>query len=327
MRAAVIGKPGGPEVFEIKDIDEPTIGPEDVLVNVKATALNRADLLQRRGRYPAPLGIRDDVHGLEMAGIIAETGANTDGVAIGDRVFGLLGGGGYAEKVVTHHRMVSKIPDNMDFVQAAAVPEVFITAYDALFNHCNLTMGESVLIHAAGSGVGTAAIQLANQIGATTFGTAGSKEKILKASDLGLTLGINYHEEDFAEILKTQTNGKGVNAILDVVGSPYLANNLASLALKGRIVIVGTMGGANPEINLGVIMQKRLRLHGTVLRARPLEEKISLNRQFEQYVLPLLANGRLKAIVDTVFSLQEVSEAHKYMESNANFGKIVLTIE
>jgi putative PIG3 family NAD(P)H quinone oxidoreductase len=327
MRAAVISKPGGPEVFEIKSIDDPTIGPEDVLVNVKATALNRADLLQRRGRYPAPIGIRGDVPGLEMAGVIAETGTNTEGIAVGDRVFGLLGGGGYAEKVVTHHRMVAKIPDNMDFVQAAAVPEVFITAYDALFNHCNLTMGESVLIHAAGSGVGTAAIQLANQIGATTFGTAGSKDKILKALDLGLTLGINYHEEDFAEILETQTNGKGVNVILDVVGSPYLANNLASLALKGRIVIVGTMGGANPEINLGVIMQKRLRLHGTVLRSRPLEEKISLNKQFEQYVLPLLANGRLKAIVDTVFSLQEVSEAHKYMESNANFGKIVLTLE
>ncbi|SVD05987.1 uncharacterized protein METZ01_LOCUS358841, partial [marine metagenome] len=232
MRAAVISKPGGPEVFEIKSIDDPTIGPEDVLVNVKATALNRADLLQRRGRYPAPIGIRGDVPGLEMAGVIAETGTNTEGIAVGDRVFGLLGGGGYAEKVVTHHRMVAKIPDNMDFVQAAAVPEVFITAYDALFNHCNLTMGESVLIHAAGSGVGTAAIQLANQIGATTFGTAGSKDKILKALDLGLTLGINYHEEDFAEILEAQTNGKGVNVILDVVGSPYLANNLASLALK-----------------------------------------------------------------------------------------------
>jgi NADPH2:quinone reductase len=326
MLAAVITEPGGPEVFRIQEVEDPVPGPEDVLVDVRATALNRADLLQRRGRYHALPGTRQDVPGLEMAGVVAAIGERVDTVAPGDRVFGLLGGGGYAQRVVTHHRMTAHIPSNLDFVDAAAVPEVFMTAYDALFNHCNLALGESTLIHAAGSGVGSAAIQLAHQSGATTFGTAGSPEKLARAAALGLDVGINYHDEDFAQVVKERTIGQGVDVVLDVIGAPYWERNLASLGIKGRMVLVGTLGGAALEINLGVIMGKRLRIQGTVLRARPLEEKIGLTQQFRRHVLPLLADGRIRPVVDRVFPLEGVAEAHRYMESNANFGKIVLTL-
>ncbi len=327
MRAAVVSEPGGPEVFRIQDIEEPTPGPEEALVDVKATALNRADLLQRRGRYPGPPGTRDDVPGLEMAGVVAAVGERVVGVSVGDRVFALLNGGGYGERVVAHHRTLARIPDNLSFTDAASIPEVFLTAYDALFNHCNLSMGESALIHAAGSGVGTAAIQLARYVGAATYGTVGSAEKLAKAADLGLDVGINYNEQDFAEIVRDRSGGRGVDVILDVIGAPYWDRNIASLAVKGRMVIVGTMGGANHEVNIGALMPKRLRVHGTVLRARPLEEKIALNQQFIRHVLPLLADGRIRPVVDTIYPLEEVSEAHRYMESNANFGKIALTME
>ena len=247
MRAAVVSEPGGPEVFRIQDIEEPTPGPEEALVDVKATALNRADLLQRRGRYPGPPGTRDDVPGLEMAGVVAAVGERVDTVAVGDRVFALLNGGGYGERVVAHHRTLARIPANLSFTDAASIPEVFLTAYDALFNHCNLSMGESALIHAAGSGVGTAAIQLARYAGATTYGTVGSAEKLAKAADLGLDVGINYNEQDFAEVVRDRSGGRGVDVILDVIGAPYWDRNIASLALKGRMVIVGTMGGAHPR--------------------------------------------------------------------------------
>ena len=327
MRAAVISEPGGPEVFRIQDIEEPTPGPAEVLVDVKATALNRADLLQRRGRYPGPVGTRDDLPGLEMAGVVAATGERVVGVGVGDRVFALLNGGGYGERVVTHHRMTAPIPENLSFTEAASVPEVFLTAYDALFNHCDLVMGESTLIHAAGSGVGTAAIQLARHVGATTYGTVGSAGKLAKAADLGLDVGINYNEQDFAEVIRERSGGRGVDVILDVIGAPYWDRNIASLAVKGRMVIVGTMAGATHEVNIGALMGKRLRVHGTVLRARPVEEKIALNQQFVRNVLPLLADGRIRPVVDSVYPLEEVAEAHRYMESNANFGKIVLTME
>ncbi len=327
MRAAVVSEPGGPEVFRIQEIEEPTPGPAEVLVDVRATALNRADLLQRRGRYPGPVGTRDDLPGLEMAGVVAAAGERVVGVGVGDRVFALLNGGGYGERVVTHHRMTAPIPDNLSFTEAASVPEVFLTAYDALFNHCDLVMGESALIHAAGSGVGTAAIQLARHAGATTYGTVGSAGKLEKAAGLGLDVGINYNEQDFAEVIRDRSGGRGVDVILDVIGAPYWDRNIASLALKGRMVIVGTMAGATHEVNIGALMGKRLRVHGTVLRARPIEEKIALNQQFVRHVLPLLADGRIRPVVDSVFPLEEVAEAHRYMESNANFGKIVLSME
>ena len=259
--------------------------------------------------------------------MVLEAGPNVTELSKGDRVFGLLGGGGYASRVVTHTRMAMRIPDNLDFVQAAAVPEVFFTAYDALFNHCELSMGESVLIHAAGSGVGTAAVQLAHNAGAYVFGTAGSDDKLRGAAELGMDVGINYREQDFGEVVREHTGGAGVDVLLDVIGADYWDRNLASLAQRGRLVLVGTMSGGSVDADLRPMMFKRLRVHGTVLRSRPIEEKIAVTNQIKRHVLPLIASGAIKPVVDKVFPLSEADEAHRYMESNANFGKIILAVE
>lgn len=327
MRAVVITEPGSPEVLKIQEVPDPVPGPDDVLVDVKASALNRADTLQRQGGYPAPPGSPDDIPGLEFSGVVLDTGAHVTDLAEGDRVFGLLGGGGYASRVVTHSRMAMRIPDELDFVQAAAVPEVFFTAYDALFNHCELAMGESVLIHAAGSGVGTAAVQLAHNTGSIVFGTAGSEDKLQRAAELGMDVGINYRDQDFAQVVRQHTGGAGVNALLDVIGADYWERNLASMALRGRMVLVGTMGGGGVEADLRPLMFKRLRITGTVLRSRPIEEKIAVTNQIKRHVLPLIASGAIKPVVDTVFPLAEAAEAHRHMESNANFGKIILSVD
>ena len=327
MRAAVITEPGGPEVLKVRELPDPVPGPDDVLVDIKASALNRADTLQRQGGYPAPPGSPDDIPGLEFSGVVLEAGANVADLSPGDRVFGLLGGGGYASRVVTHSRMAMRIPDNLDFVQAAAVPEVFFTAYDALFNHCEMSMGESVLVHAAGSGVGTAAVQLAHNAGTYVFGTAGSADKLQGAKDLGMDVGINYREQDFSQVVREHTGGAGVDVLLDVIGADYWDRNLASLALRGRLVLVGTMGGGAVQVNLGPVMFKRLRVNGTVLRSRPIEEKIALTNQIKRHVLPLIASGAIKPVVDSVYPLEDAAGAHRYMESNANFGKIILSME
>jgi len=327
MRAAVITEPGGPDVLKVMEVDDPVPGPEDILVDVKASALNRADMLQRQGAYPAPFGSPSEIPGLEFSGVVLEVGDRVDSLKEGDRVFGLLGGGGYASRTITHHRMAVKIPAGWDFVQAAATPEVYLTAYDALFNRGNLQMGESVLIHAAGSGVGTAAVQLAHQAGAFVFGTAGSAEKLAGATDLGMNVGINYHEQDFAEVIKEVTSGAGVDVLIDFIGAPYWDKNIASLAVLGRLVEVGLMGGTKMEVDLRPLMAKRLQVCGTGLRGRTLGEKLEVTAQFRRHVLPHLTSGSMKPIVDRTFPLEEVAEAHKYMETNANFGKIVLTID
>ncbi|MDA0351160.1 MAG: NAD(P)H-quinone oxidoreductase [Chloroflexi bacterium] len=324
MQAAVITEPGGPEVFAIQEVADPTFGPEDALVSVHATALNRADLLQRMGRYSGPVGTRDDIPGLEMAGIVEAVGDRVSAWKPGDRVMALLGGGGYASKVAVHERLLMPVPPNIELDDAASIPEVFLTAYDALFVQCELAMGERVLIHAAGSGVGTAGIQLAAAQGCRVFGTAGSDDKLERAAELGLNVGINYHDADFADVITERTEGAGVQVVLDVIGAQYWEQNLRSLAVRGRMVIVGTMGGAKLEVNLGALMGKRLRVHGTVLRARPLEEKAALTQQFVARVLPLFQNETVSPVVDRVFPLVEVADAHRYMETNANFGKIVL---
>jgi len=328
MRAAVITSPGGPEVFAIQEVPDPSIGPDEVLVAVKASALNRADLLQRRGRYNGPPGTRDDIPGLEMAGVIESVGDRVTGWKPGDRVMALLGGMGYASKIAVHERMLMPIPPDLSFEEAASIPEVFLTAYDALFLQCELSMGEAVLVHAAGSGVGTAGIQMAAAQGCRVFGTAGSQDKIDRATELGLDVGINYREQDFAEVIKEQTGGAGVDVILDVIGAPYWDQNLASLALKGRMVIVGSMGGNTVEkMSIGAISAKRASIRGTLLRGRPLEEKATLVQSFVHRVLPMFVDGTVKPVIETVFPLDQVSAAHELMESNANFGKIVLKID
>ena len=326
MRAAVVTEPGGPEVFKVVERDDPVPGADEVLVDVKASALNRADLAQRRGGYPAPAGIAPDIPGLEMAGVVIGVGERVTSVKEGQRVFGLIGGGGYATRVATHERMAMSIPEGMSYEEAASIPEVFFTAYDALFSHCELVMGESALIHAAGSGIGIAAIQLAVNAGAFTYATASSAEKLGKAAAIGLDVGINYKEEDFAEVIKERTSGRGVDVVLDVIGAPYWERNLNSMAVRGRLVMVGSLGGSKLETDLWLLGPKRLRVHGTALRSRPIEEKIVLTQQIAVRVVPLFESGALKPVIDRVFPLEEVSEAHAYMEDNANFGKIVLSM-
>ncbi len=326
MRAVVISKPGGPEVLQLVGKPDPIPGPQQALIDVRAIGVNRGDLAQRQGTYPAAPGELADVPGLEVAGTVRAVGSGAESFRPGDRVFALLAGGGYAERAVVHEQMLLPIPDNLDFVQAAALPEVFYTAYDALFNQAGLMANQSVLIHAVGSGVGTAALQLARQLGATTYGTAGSDEKLVKAKELGLDTGINYRREDFQKVIQTKTGGQGVNVILDLVGASYWEQNLHSLSTLGRMVLIGVVSGVDVQLKLSQIMSKRLRIFGTVLRSRPLEEKIILTLQFKTQVLPLLTGGQVKPVVDRVFSLERVAEAHAYMEANLNFGKVVLTL-
>ncbi len=325
MKAIVIKEYGGPEVLELRNVSQPVGGPEDVVVAVKAVALNRADLLQRMGLYPQP-GPKPDVEipGLEFAGEVAEVGSRSQGFTVGDRVMGILSGGGYAERVVVNHRLLTRVPDVLSWREAAAVPEAFVTAHDAL-SQCRLIVGESVLIHAVGSGVGVAAVQIASIMGASPLmGTAGSPSKLAAAHDLGLEGGIVYKNQDFVAETKSATSGRGADVVVDFIGAAYLARNLEVLALKGRMIVIGMLGGIKAELNLATMLAKRLEIRGTLLRSRSLEEKAAALRAFEKSVLPSLASGRIQPVVDRVFPIDEVSEAHRYMETNANFGKIVL---
>ncbi len=326
MKAIVLAEYGGPEVLVLREIPDPLPGPEDLLVRIRATALNRADLMQRRGFYPQP-GPKPEfeIPGLEFAGEVIAAGSRTEGFAAGDRVMGLLTGGGYAEKVALHHRLVSRIPATVSFEEAAALPEAFITAHDALLQ-CALVCGESVLVHAVGSGVGTAAIQVARVMGATPLiGTAGSTEKLAQAAPLGLDVGINYKTENFADRAREITGGRGVDVLVDFIGASYLGPNIDALAEKGRMVVVGLMGGFSAELPMNALLQKRLSIRGTLLRARPLEEKAAATRAFEKSVMPHVTTGAIRPVIDSVYPLEQVAEAHRRMESNANFGKIVLT--
>jgi putative PIG3 family NAD(P)H quinone oxidoreductase len=327
MKAVVITKPGGPEVLQLQDVPEPVPGPEDLLVRVRATALNRADILQRMGGYPQP-GPKPplDIPGMEYAGEVLAAGARVEGFSPGDRVMGLLVGGGYAEQIVTHFRLAMKVPANLSWEEAGATPEVYITAHDALLQ-CGLVAGETVLIHAAGSGVGVAAAQIAKMLGASlVIGTAGSAEKLAQAATLGLDVGVNYREQDFAEEVLKATGGRGVDVILDVIGADYWDRNMKSLAQKGRMVLVGLMGGNSTNANIGVLLQKRASVRGTTLRGRPIEEKGLATRAFEKSVLPHIASGRIKVVVDRVYPLAEAAAAHEYMGANQNFGKVVLRV-
>ena len=264
--------------------------------------------------------------GLEFAGEVEAIGARVTGCKVGSRVMGLLPGESYAEKIVTWERLTLPIPHEMSFVEAASIPEVFLTAYDALLLQARLEAGEAVLIHGAGSGVGTAAVQIARLAGAATFGTAGSDEKLSRAAELGLDVGINYKHKDFFDIVREHTSGRGVDVILDVVGAPYFEKNLDSLASQGRLLLVGLLGGPTTSVDLSRIMGKRLKILGTVLRPRPLEEKISLSQKFQTLLLPLFGQNRLKPVVDRVFPLEEAARAHTYLEENRNFGKVVLKV-
>lgn len=325
MKAVVITRPGGPEVLEIREVEAPEPIGEQVRVRVHAAGLNRADLLQRVGNYPAPPGVPADIPGMEFAGVVDKVGSLVRQWKPGQRVMGLVAGGAQAEYIVTHEGLLIEIPETLDFVQAAGIPEVFITAHDALFTQAGLQMGERVLIHAAGSGVGTAAIQLAHAVGATTFGTSRTPAKLERAKPLGLDHGLS--DQNFAETIKHLTHNAGVNIVLDFIGAAYMAQNLDALAPWGRIVYLATMGGAQANVNLAIVMSKRLQIRGCTLRTRTLEEKMAATRRFATQALPLLANGKIKSIIEQTYPMHEIAQAHSHMGENRNFGKLILVVE
>lgn len=326
MKAVCMRGYGGPDVLYLGDAPDPICGPDDLLVAVRATALNRADLLQRRGLYPPPPGA-SDILGLEMAGEVIQVGERVLGWRPGDRVCALLPGGGYAERAVVPAAMAMRIPDGLSYEQAAAIPEVFLTAYLNLFWLGGLRRGQTVLVHAGASGVGTAAIQLIRAAGAQALVTAGSDEKVAFCCALGARAGWNYHQGSFAPWVLEQTGGRGVDLILDFVGAPYFADNLQSLATDGRLIVIGTLGGSKVnQVDLGRLLQRRQHIIGTALRSRPLAEKVRLTQEFAAFALRRFADGRLVPVIDRVFDWSEAAAAHAYMESNANIGKIVLRV-
>ena len=341
MRAVVIRAPGGPEVLELREVPMPAPGRGEVRVRVSASGLNRADLLQRRGTYPAPPGWPADIPGLEFAGTVEALGegaevqasdadklkqeTGTPGqVRIGDRVMGILGGGGYAEAVVTHARELVPVPQGLSLGDAGAVPEVFMTAFDALFLQMGLHTSETVLVHAVGSGVGTAALQLARAAGARVIGTSRTAAKLARARELGLDEGVHVEDAGWPERVLELTGGRGADVILDLVGGPYLAGSQKALAHRGRMIVVGVTGGGRAELDLRALLTKRVSITGTVLRSRPLEEKIALARAFTERVVPLLASGAVRPVVDAVYRPEQVGEAHARLEADDTFGKLVL---
>ena len=332
MKAVYIKEFGGAENLEIREVKNPP-APQgaEVLVRVRAAGLNRADILQRRGFYPAPKGFPERVLGLEFAGEVAEIGEAVKDFQIGDRVFGITAGGAQAEFVLSDENQIACIPINLNFIQAAAVPEAFITAHDALFTQADLKESETVLIHAVASGVGLAALQLAKAKDAQVFGTSRSGEKLVRCEKFGLDCGIvtdadamDNNTHLFAELIQAKNDGKGVDVILDLVGAKYFEANLASLAPKGRLILIGLVGGAQAEFNLGIALSKRLKIIGTVLRSRSAAEKVEATRKFAEEVLPLLESSAVVPNVDKVFRLENVQEAHEYLETNESFGKVVL---
>jgi NADPH2:quinone reductase len=330
MKAIVISRPGGPEVMEVRDLADTVPGRGEVRVRVRATAVNRADLLQRQGLYPAPPDAPSDIPGLEFAGEIDMVGqaVTGDDLAIGDRVFGLCGGGAYAERVVIPARTVVKMPAGMSFTDGAAIPEAFITAWDALVTQAGLSAGETVLIQAAGSGVGTAAIQIARAIGARSIGTARTADKLDRARALGLddAIAVSGASGEFAPAVLRATDGRGADVVLELVGGAYLGEDLRCIATRGRIVLVGIMAGAHADLDLRLLLHKRARITGTMLRARPLEEKIAAVQQLGRHLVPLFARGALHAVIDRIMPLASAADAHAHVASNAGFGKVVLTV-
>ena len=324
MRAVVITKPGGPEVLEVQDVETPQPVGDQVRVYVRASGVNRADLLQRAGGYAAPPGSPEHIPGLEFAGEVDAVGPLARAWKPGQRVMGLAGGGAQAEYVLAHEGLLVEIPPNLDFVQAAAVPEVFMTAHDALFTQAGLQMGERVLIHAAGSGVGTAAIQLAHVAGATVFGTSRTPGKVERAKTLGLDVALS--NQDFAAAVNHLTDGNGVHVVLDFIGAAYMAQNLEALGMWGRMIFLATMGGAQANVNLGMLMGKRISMRGVTLRTRTLEEKLAVTRRFATHVLPLLASGKVQPVIEHVYPLHEIAAAHTTMGENRNFGKLVISV-
>jgi putative PIG3 family NAD(P)H quinone oxidoreductase len=325
MKAIVVKKKNKQPKLIWEEVSDISCGPDEVLVAVRATAVNRADLLQARGFYPPPAGV-SEILGLEMCGLIAAVGTEAKNWQIGDRVLALLPGGGYAEQATVHHEMLLGLPESWSFTQGAAVPEVWLTAFLNLFLEGELGSGEAVLIHAGGSGVGTAAIQLAREAGTVVYTTAGTEQKLAKCRELGANLTINYKDQDFYEKIMAHTASQGVDLILDPVGGAYLKRNLQALKENGRLVNIGLLGGNSAELDLGLVLGKSLRIIGSRLRSRALEEKINIMRKFKERCWPLLAAGKMQPVIDRIFPIIEAQAAHEYVKENKNIGKVLLEI-
>lgn len=324
MRAVTIPRFGGPDVLTIADIPQPEVGPNDVLVDVVAAGINRADLQQREGHYPPPPGA-PDWPGMELSGTVLEVGASVVHWTVGDRVCALVPGGAYAERAVVNEGLLLRVPENVDLVEAAGIPEAACTVWANVFMTAGLRSGQGLLVHGGSSGIGSLAIQLGAALGNRVFATAGTAEKVAFVEQLGAT-GINYREQDFAEVIASHTDGRGVDVILDMVGGDYLARNVESLALGGAVAIISNLSGTAGSFDIGLLMRKRGRILASTLRARPLDERASIVAEVARAVMPLFASGAIHPVVDSVYPLEQAANAHIRMASGEHKGKILLSV-
>ena len=325
MRAVIAAEPGGPDVLQVTELPDPQAGPGELVITVASSAVNRADVLQREGRYPPPPGASEAL-GLEAAGTVAAVGSGVSGWQVGDGVCAVLPGGGYAEQAVVPAAVAMPLPPGVSAAEAGAVPEVFATAYDNVMLRGRLAAGETVLLHGGASGVGTAAIQLAKRAGCRVLVSAGSADRVAACVELGADGGVVYRDDDWAEQILEATGGRGVDVLLDIVGGPYLRPNLQCLATEGRLVVIGLQGGAKAELNLGVVLSKRLSVMGSTLRARSTLEKAPLMRALVADVWPGFADGSLRPVIDRRFPLAQAAAAHQALQSGEVVGKVLLTV-
>jgi putative PIG3 family NAD(P)H quinone oxidoreductase len=325
MRAVTAAEPGGPDVLSVTDVPDPEPGPGEVVVDVAASAVNRADLLQRQGRYAPPKGA-SEVLGLECSGTVSAVGAEVTGWQVGDPVCALLAGGGYAEKVLVPAGQLMPVPAGVDLVTAAALPEVACTVWSNVFMVAGLRPGETLLVHGGAGGIGTFAIQLAHATGCPVVTTAGSEEKLAVCRSLGADVTVNYREQDFVEEVRAATEGRGADVILDNMGAKYLGRNVDALATQGRLVIIGMQGGSKGELDIGALLRKRGAVIATALRSRPVAEKAAICAAVVQHVWPLVADGQVEPVVHDRFPLDQAAQAHRTVEDGANVGKVLLTV-
>lgn len=325
MKAIVITQPGGPDVLQLAERPRPGCAPTEVLVKVHAAGINRPDVYQRKGNYPPPQGASVDVPGLEIAGVVEKAGAEVTRWKVGDKICALTMGGGYAEYCNVSEGQCLPIPGNLTFVEAASLPETFFTVWSNVFDRGQLTGEESLLVHGGSSGIGVTAIQMGAALGHAVYVTAGNDEKCRFCEMLGSTKAINYKTENFAEVIKQLTNGKGVDVVLDMIGGDYMAGNLTSLAEDGRLVLINAMNGRDVNIDLSIVMRKRLNITGSMLRSRNAAFKTAIARNLEKNIWPLLASGQIKPVVYKVFPAENAAGAHRLMESSEHIGKIVIS--
>ena len=325
MKAIVISRPGDPEVLQMEEKPMPVCNASDVLVKVAAAGINRPDVSQRKGNYPPPPGASPDIPGLEIAGTVVETGQDVARWKVGDKVCGLVTGGGYAEYCAAPEGQCLPVPGKLTFIEAASLPETFFTVWSNVFDRGRLKAGESLLVHGGSSGIGVSAIQMAKALGATVYVTAGSDQKCRFCETLGAARAINYKTERFVDVIKEVTGGKGVDVILDMVGGDYVQNNIRSLANDGRLVMINMMMGKDVQVDLSPVMTKRLTITGSTLRSRDTGFKAAIARNLEEHIWPLLKSEKIKTVINKVFAAEHAADAHRLMESSEHIGKIILS--